>query len=119
MCNQAPKCIERQRVYNTQRHKPSLHRLPATQPRPNVHADPVSWSILRPVHVCWIFSWYKRKASDEVIFNEGNTAATYNEQRLFLSSSMSGSTRLLGGSTYGGTNQVYAHKRGNHKAEMS
>lgn len=56
---------------------------------------------------------------DAVIFNEGNTAATYNEQRLFLNAGMTRSTRLLGGSTYGGTNQIYAHKRGDHNAEMA
>ena len=66
-----------------------------------------------------ILSWYKRKPSDAVIFNEGNSAATYNEQRLFLASGLNRSTRLLGGATYGGDNQIYAHKRGDHKAEMS
>ena len=70
-------------------------------------------------HARWNLRWYKRKPVDETIFNEGNTAATYNEQRLFLNAKMHGSTRLLGGSTFGGTNQIYAHKRGDHQAEMS
>ena len=67
----------------------------------------------------WARSWYKRKPTDEITFNEGNTASTYNEQRLFLASGLNRSTRLLGGATFGGANQVYAHKRGDHKAEMS
>lgn len=51
--------------------------------------------------------------------NTGNTAATYNEQRLFLQSGSNRSTRLLGGSMYGGENQIWAHKRGNKDAEMN
>jgi hypothetical protein len=62
--------------------------------------------------------WYKRKPVDNVVFNEGNTAASYNEQRLFLQSGSERSTRLLGGSTFGGTNQIWAHKRGNKDAQM-
>ena len=50
--------------------------------------------------------------------NTGNTAASYYEQRLFLAAGQERSTRLLGGSMYGGANQIYAHKRGNAKAEM-
>ena len=66
-----------------------------------------------------LYSWYKRKPADQVIFNEGNTAATYNEQRLFLASGLNRSTRLLGGGTFSGGNQVYAHKHGDHSAEMA
>ena len=62
--------------------------------------------------------WYKRKPADSSIFNEGNTAATYNEQRLFLQTGSNRSIRLLGGATFNGDNQVWAHKRGNHTAEM-
>ena len=79
----------------------------------------VSGRRLRPSRARWARSWYKRKPTDEVIFNEGNTASTYNEQRLFLASGLNRSTRLLGGTTFGGSNQVYASKRGDHKAEMS
>ena len=70
---------------------------------------------LRGTNAC---RWYKRKPMDSAIFNEGNTASTYNEQRLFLQSGSNRSTRLLGGSMYGGDNQIWAHKRGNHQAEM-
>ena len=73
------------------------------------------------LHVYATCSWYKSKYSsnvDEALFNTGNTAATYGEQRIFLATNNERSTRLLGGATFGGTNQVYAHKHGNSKAEM-
>ena len=63
-------------------------------------------------------SWYKKKPMDSSIFNEGNTAATYREQRLFLAAGQERSTRLLGGWMYGGANQIFAHKRGDTKACM-
>ena len=50
--------------------------------------------------------------------NSGNTAGSYEEQRLFLGANNERSTRLLGGGTFGGANQVYAHKHGNSKAEL-
>ena len=66
-------------------------------------------------------SWYKSKYSanpDAAVMNSGNTAGSYEEQRLFLAANNERSTRLLGGGTFGGANQVYAHKHGNSKAEM-
>ena len=66
-------------------------------------------------------SWYKSKYSSDVdaaLMNTGNTASSYGEQRLFLASGCDRSTRLLGGATFGGANQVYAHKHGDSKAEM-
>jgi hypothetical protein len=92
---------------------------PAARARAAVRADPLTGpDTTSSVH---IRSWYKSKYSsnpDEAVFNSGNTAATYHEQRLFLASGQERSTRLLGGSLYGGSNQVYAHKHGNSKAEM-
>lgn len=63
--------------------------------------------------------WNKKKDTDEQIFNTGNTATSYHEQRLFLATYRHVSTRLLGGSMYDGGNQIYAHKRGSTKAEMN
>ena len=67
-------------------------------------------------------SWYKSKYSadiDGAVMNTGNTASSYGEQRLFLAAGNDRSTRLLGGSLFGGANQVYAHKHGDSKAEMN
>lgn len=66
-------------------------------------------------------SWYKSKYSSDVdgaVMNSGNIATSYGEQRLFLATGNERSTRLLGGALFSGTNQVYAHKHGDKKAEM-
>ena len=50
------------------------------------------------LHVYATCSWYKSKYSsnvDEAVFNTGNTAATYGEQRIFLAANNERSTRLL------------------------
>lgn len=81
-------------------------RLRAGRP-PEIYA--VSFNVCR---------WYKKKPVDSSVMNEGNTSASYNEQRLFLQAGSNRSCRLLGGSTFGGDNQIWAHKRGNKQAEM-
>lgn len=64
-------------------------------------------------------SWYKKKPIDNFLFNEGNTAASYHEQRLFLASGRERSFRLLGGSMYPEGNAILASKRGNKSADMA
>ena len=69
--------------------------------------------------LCVGCSWYKKKPTDDITFNNGNTASTYHEQRLFLASGRERSTRLLGGGLFGGKNQVLAGKYGNKKADTA
>ena len=69
--------------------------------------------------LCVGCSWYKKKPTDDITFNTGNTAGTYHEQRLFLAAGRERSTRLLGGGLFGGKNQVLAGKYGNKKADTA